>query len=275
MSGDFGRPCEGNRSGKLWSRSAGCYVRCAQTTDFHALRAVTRFEAFIDSHPDCFQRSCRDGHITGSAWIVNRAEDRVLLTHHRKLGRWLQPGGHSDGVPDTLQVALREAREESGLDVRALDEAIFDLDTHVIPTHGGEPAHYHYDVRFLVQALEDRFRVSEESCALAWVPADRVGVFTNHESVLRMARKWQARRGGRNLLEHAAANRPALGPAGARDLHRGPTGALAENTPMVYTSAADLLDQCQDRDHDDREDPRVAETATERSTTESTRTDVT
>ena len=169
---------------------------------------VTRFEAFVDSHSDCFHRSCPIGHTTGSAWIVNRAGERVLLTHHRKLERWLQPGGHCDGDPDTLEVALREAREESGLDVRALDEAIFDLDVHLIPARGCEPAHYHYDVRFLVQAMQDRFRVSEESCALAWVPADRVGVFTNHESVLRMARKWQARRGGRELIQDSATNRP-------------------------------------------------------------------
>ena len=100
---------------------------------------VARFEAFVDSDPDCFQRSCRDGHITGSAWIVNTTRERVLLTHHRKLGRWLQPGGHSDGDADTLEVALREAQEESGLDVRALDEAIFDLDIHLIPSRGGEP----------------------------------------------------------------------------------------------------------------------------------------
>ena len=172
-------------------------------------------EAFIDSHPDCFERSCQVGHITGSAWIVNRAGDRVLLTHHRKLGRWLQPGGHSDGDPDTLEVALREAREESGLDVRALDEAIFDLDVHLIPARGHEPAHYHYDVRFLVQAMEERFRVSEESCALAWVPADRVGVFTSDESVLRMARKWHGQRSG---LEPGQLPGAATGPRARGDL---------------------------------------------------------
>ena len=177
---------------------------------------VARFETFVDSHPDCFERSCRVGHITGSAWIVNRAGDRALLTHHRKLGRWLQPGGHCDGDPDTLKVALREAREESGLDVQALDEAIFDLDMHLIPARGGEPAHYHYDVRFLVQAMGERFRVSEESCALAWVPADRVGVFTNDESVLRMARKWQARKGGGERVQGAATNQSEPGP-GARE----------------------------------------------------------
>ena len=182
------RSCRMHRN-ELKARLAAYRTRWPEESE-----TVNRFEAFVASHPDCFERSCRVGHITGSAWIVNRTGERMLLTHHRKLGRWLQPGGHSDGDPDTLEVALREAWEESGLEVRALDEAIFDLDVHVIPARGHEPAHYHYDVRFLVHAMEDRFRVSEESCALAWVPADRVGVFTNDESVLRMARKWQERK---------------------------------------------------------------------------------
>ena len=129
----------------------------------------------------------------GSAWIVNRTGERVLLAHHRKLGLWLQPGGHCDGDPDTLAVALREAREESGLAVRALETSIFDLDVHPIPAHGREPAHHHHDVRFLVRAGEDRFRVSEESRALAWVPAGEVSTLTDRESVLRMARKWLSR----------------------------------------------------------------------------------
>ncbi|MCY4284417.1 MAG: NUDIX hydrolase [Thiotrichales bacterium] len=157
---------------------------------------VARFDAFVDSHPDCFHRACQVGHITGSAWIVDRTGDHVLLTHHRKLGRWLQPGGHSDGDPDTLAVARREAREETGIDVRVLDDAIFDIDVHRIPARGREPAHLHFDVRFLVQATHDRFRVSEESHALAWVPAADLGALTGEESVLRMARKWIARRTG-------------------------------------------------------------------------------
>ena len=122
------------------------------------------------------------------------AGDRVLLAHHRKLGRWLQPGGYSDGDADTLAVALRDAREESGLDVRALDDAIFDIDVHGIPARGREAAHFHFDVRFLVQAEHDRFRVSDESHALAWVLAARLDALTNEESVLRMARKWILRR---------------------------------------------------------------------------------
>ena len=144
---------------------------------------------------DCLHRSCQIGHITGSAWVLDMAGDRVLLTHHRKLGRWLQPGGHSDEESDTLAVALREAREEAGLDVRALDDAIFDIDVHGIPARGREPAHLHFDMRFLVQAEHDRFRVSEESDSLAWVPAVGLDALTDEESVLRMARKWVGRRG--------------------------------------------------------------------------------
>ena len=60
---------------------------------------------------------------------------------------------------------------------------------------GREPAHLHFDVRFLVQAAHDRFRVSDESHALAWVPAMGLGALTDEESVLRMVRKWVVRRG--------------------------------------------------------------------------------
>ena len=155
---------------------------------------VSRFEAFVDAHPDCFERSCEPGHVTGSAWLVDAAGKRVLLTHHRKLGRWLQLGGHSDGDPDPLAVALREAREESGLAVRALDHAIFDLDVHRIPARGREPAHLHFDTRFLLVADHDRFRKNDESHALQWVPVDGIRALTEEESILRMARKWKARR---------------------------------------------------------------------------------
>ena len=186
------------------------------TSDPEESETVARFEAFIDSYPDCLHRSCRIGHITGSAWIVNRTGDRVLLTHHRKLGRWLQPSGHSDGDPDTLEVALREAREESGLDVRELDEAVFDLDLHLVPARGGEPAPLPLR-RPLPRPGDGRPVPGERGVLrLAWVPVDRVGVFTNQESVLRMARKWQARRGGEELLQVAARNQPDPGP-GARE----------------------------------------------------------
>ena len=183
---------------------------------------VARFEAFIDSHADCFHRTCRAGHVTGSAWVVDPTGGRVLLLHHRKLGLWLQPGGHSDGDPDTLTAALREAREETGLPVRALDQTIFDLDVHPIPARGSEPAHHHFDVRFLLRAEHDRFRISSESRALRWVPADEVGALTDRESVLRMARKWLARRAAetRSGGTNAGVRGPGSDPGSVRPFDR-------------------------------------------------------
>lgn len=152
---------------------------------------VERFRAFVLAHERCFERDLWAGHVTGSAWLVNAARDAVLLTHHRKLGRWLQLGGHSDSNPDPLEVALAEAREESGLDVAALAPVAFDLDIHEIPARKQDPAHFHFDVRFALRVVgSETFRVSAESLDLAWVPIERLGDYTDEESMLRMARKW-------------------------------------------------------------------------------------
>jgi 8-oxo-dGTP pyrophosphatase MutT (NUDIX family) len=151
-----------------------------------------RFIDFVVAYERCFDNDLWAGHVTGSAWVMDTAGARVLLTHHRKLGRWLQLGGHSDGDPDTLAVATREAEEESGLEVVLLDEGIFDLDIHGIPARRNDPAHYHFDVRFLFQAKADSFRISAESNELAWVPVTDVTKYTEDESVLRMRRKWFA-----------------------------------------------------------------------------------
>ena len=75
---------------------------------------VEQMVSFIESHTDCFEGSVSRGHITGSAWLMDENYERALLTHHRKLDRWLQPGGHADGQSDVLAVAMREAEEESG-----------------------------------------------------------------------------------------------------------------------------------------------------------------
>jgi 8-oxo-dGTP pyrophosphatase MutT (NUDIX family) len=152
---------------------------------------VTRFRDFVLAQPRCFERDLWVGHVTGSAWVVNAAGDSVLLTHHRKLGRWLQLGGHSDGNPDPLAVALTEAREESGLDVVPLTDVVFDLDIHEIPARKQDPAHFHFDVRFALRVSgSEVFRISPESLDLAWVPIARLSDYTDEESMLRMARKW-------------------------------------------------------------------------------------
>lgn len=148
---------------------------------------------FVSEHPNCFQRSLSDGHVTGSAWVVDESGRRVLLTHHRKLNLWLQLGGHADGDADPLQVALREAREESGISgISPASEKIFDLDIHPIAAHGADPAHVHYDIRFAFRAHDDRFTVGEESYDLAWIDIDRIADRTREASMLRMAAKWKA-----------------------------------------------------------------------------------
>tara|TARA_B110000438_G_C15608640_1_gene561221 strand:+ start:292 stop:837 length:546 start_codon:yes stop_codon:yes gene_type:complete len=150
-----------------------------------------QFIEFISGNADCFERSFKEGHVTASAWVVNGEGSHVLLTHHRKLNRWLQLGGHVDGESDVLEGALREVEEESGLtEVRVLGEGIFDLDIHPIPARGDEPEHMHYDVRYLCQATgNEEFVVSDESHDLAWVKMGEVVKLANEESMLRMVRK--------------------------------------------------------------------------------------
>lgn len=149
------------------------------------------FAPFVFAHADCLWRTCVPGHLTASAWIVNAARSRVLLTHHRKLDRWLQLGGHVDGDPDLAASAMREAREESGLAKLALVSGnIFDVDRHWIPERGAEPAHWHYDVRFLIEAdPAEPLTVTNESKDLAWVELARVAEFNSDESLRRMVKK--------------------------------------------------------------------------------------
>jgi 8-oxo-dGTP pyrophosphatase MutT (NUDIX family) len=154
---------------------------------------VARWRAFVEAHADCLERRCEPGHVTGSAWILSPDRRSVLLGRHRKLGRWLQLGGHADGEGDLLAVALREAREESGMadfaPLAAADVPL-DLDVHEIPARDAEPAHLHYDVRWLlVAAPGQRLAVSEESTALRWVPRDALAQLVDEESQLRMERK--------------------------------------------------------------------------------------
>jgi 8-oxo-dGTP pyrophosphatase MutT (NUDIX family) len=149
---------------------------------------------FVETHADCLLRSCVPGHLTGSAWIVSPDRRRTLLTHHHKLDKWLQLGGHADGELDLLGVALREAREESGLTrLRPISTAVFDVDRHWIPPRKTEPGHYHHDLRFMIEAdPAEPLVISNESKDLAWVEIDRVVSLNPEESMARMVRKTAA-----------------------------------------------------------------------------------
>jgi 8-oxo-dGTP pyrophosphatase MutT (NUDIX family) len=162
---------------------------------------VDRIVELVEAHADCFERTCRPGHITGAAWIVSADRRRCLLTHHRKLNRWLQLGGHADGQTEIEEVALREAREESGMtdfDFVPIAGALLplDLDVHQIPARYDaagrqiEDAHEHHDVRFLLVAHAGQgLSTSDESHEVRWFTSDEVLRLTDEESVLRMLYK--------------------------------------------------------------------------------------
>ncbi len=147
--------------------------------------------AFVRTTENCFERTSLCGHLTGSAWIVNPSHNMALLTHHRKLNRWLQLGGHADGDPDIFRVAHREALEESGLTrITPFSTEIFDIDIHEIPARASEPRHKHYDLRFLFEADPSLpLVISDESHDLQWIAYDQLEQYETDQSVLRLMRK--------------------------------------------------------------------------------------
>ncbi len=114
--------------------------------------------AFVAAHANPFDRTLPEGHVTGSAFVVSADGTRILLVRHRRLGCWLQPGGHAEpGEQDAEAVALREAREETGIDGLVLHPSAprpLDVDVHRVPGGDQQPAHDHFDVRYLVVAPE-------------------------------------------------------------------------------------------------------------------------
>jgi 8-oxo-dGTP pyrophosphatase MutT (NUDIX family) len=145
---------------------------------------------FLRKNKNCTSTDNLKGHITASAWVLSPDRTETLLTHHKKLNRWLQLGGHIED-DDTIQAAaLREAVEESGIEnIHLIEDPIFDIDVHLIPARNEIAEHYHYDIRFLLQAERTAFVISDESNDLAWVKLTDIGNFVSEESVLRMCRK--------------------------------------------------------------------------------------
>lgn len=152
---------------------------------------------------DVFSRvSFEPGHMTAGVFIVDPDGERLLLHHHRRLGRWLQMGGHFDGSEDARAAALREGMEESGLDdLELLDDGIFDVDVHQIPAAKGEPDHRHFDVRFVARSRRpEAIKIDpKESNDLSWIPLDRAAVMMNEEASARSIRKIEGLLHGRSL----------------------------------------------------------------------------
>ena len=147
---------------------------------------------FVKSTPDCFKREHLAGHITASALVINEASTAAILMHHKKLNIWVQPGGHADGDTNVLGVALKEAFEETGLEViYPLSQDIFDIDIHWIP-EGKVPGHWHYDIRFILQTAENEtISSNDESLEVIWATPTEFTQKTQQRSVLRLIEKWQ------------------------------------------------------------------------------------
>jgi 8-oxo-dGTP pyrophosphatase MutT (NUDIX family) len=137
---------------------------------------LERMRAFAGELASPFSRAQPAAHFTGSAVVVDPAGGRVVLLHHGKLKRWLQPGGHADEADGGLMeaTALREAREETGCRVRLHPTAPrpLDVDIHRIPARKDEPEHLHLDVRYLIVAEDPEALAHDpnESFGAQWLP---------------------------------------------------------------------------------------------------------
>ncbi|MEW2544769.1 NUDIX hydrolase [Streptomyces sp. NPDC047002] len=153
-------------------------------------------QAYLDhlaAHPDGLWKACGAGHLTASALVVDPARERVLLTLHRKLGMWLQMGGHCEqGDGSLAAAALREATEESGIGgLTLLPGGPVRLDRHPIPP----PCHWHFDVQYAALAPAGSVAaISEESLDLRWFGYDEVAGVAD-TSVVRLLAAARARLG--------------------------------------------------------------------------------
>ncbi|MEX1245000.1 MAG: NUDIX domain-containing protein [Thermoanaerobaculia bacterium] len=123
--------------------------------DARETESLAWIRRFVAAPADPFARENPEGHVTASAVVARPDGSAFLVVFHRKLSRWLQPGGHTEKEDaSAFDTALREAREETGIARfdAPLGETIFDVDVHAIPAHGRDPAHHHFDVRFLLTA---------------------------------------------------------------------------------------------------------------------------
>ena len=153
---------------------------------------VNKVLDFVKNHSNCFDRNNWYGHFTGSAWVVDTSRNWVLMTNHLQLNMWLQLGGHAEGNSNLLSVAIKEAKEESGLeDFKILSSNIFDLDIHQIPIFENTPSHLHFDVRYILETKhqENRLIASNESHEIAWINKNDVINKNPEHSIARMLNK--------------------------------------------------------------------------------------
>ena len=164
-------------------------VRNALSSSSESDLAREKTLEFITEHNDALHRTCVEGHLTGSAMIIESSYERVLVMLHKKLGIWLQPGGHADGEGYLSNVAFREAFEETGINNLALWTNAIDCDVHKIPEIGDEKEHFHFDLTYLLLAPEKAvIKRNHESTDMRWVTLEELKALTGEERLQRIAR---------------------------------------------------------------------------------------
>ncbi len=154
---------------------------------------VARMAVLTQTAEACSRSHYTPGHLTASAFVLSPDRSELILIHHKKLGIWVQPGGHVDATDlDLESAARREVVEEVGLrNLLPLLESgvLFDVDIHAIPARKDEPQHEHFDVRFAFVAETRDFELSDEVADVRWLPMADVSRTTTDRSVLRAVEK--------------------------------------------------------------------------------------
>lgn len=176
-------------------------LKTYESFDPNELEMKSMIIEFIENEENIYGKLNPRGHITASAWVVNEEMTHVLFTHHSKLDRWLQPGGHTEVGEDVLDGAIREAAEETGLkQLRVATGEIFDVDVHLIPARKETAAHYHYDIRYLIYAsMQEELILTHESNDLKWFGLEELALMKFDASIQRMIDKTKLLEGRLNF----------------------------------------------------------------------------
>lgn len=148
-------------------------------------------QELLATHPTPFDRHAyKPGHITGSTWILAEDTGNVALIYHRRLDCWLQPGGHAEpGETDGKSTALREAREELGLELNSAQARLFDLDVHRIPETTTQPSHFHFDIRYLCPTKQQTLISGSDAANARWFSIAELAAIDLDASIRRMIEK--------------------------------------------------------------------------------------
>lgn len=150
----------------------------------------------IDTFNNILTRDNELAHITSSAFVVNKAKDKVLMVYHNIYNSWSWTGGHADGEEDLLAVAIREVKEETGVkNIQPVISDIFSLDILTVIGHikrGKYVApHLHLSIAYLVEADENEMLVvkEDENSDVKWIPIEEVNTYSNELHMQKVYKK--------------------------------------------------------------------------------------